>query len=71
MQILDNVFSLESTEGSYAYLINDEFPVLIDTSRGGKFDEIIEEITSLKIDPKTIKYILLTHHDIDHIGNLK
>lgn len=71
MEITKNVYALASTKGSYAYLINAEELILIDTSRHGKFFEILKEIRGLGFDPKEIKHILLTHHDIDHIGNAR
>jgi len=36
MKIEDNVYALESTKGSYAYLINDKETILIDTGNPGK-----------------------------------
>ena len=69
MKIGENVYALESTKGSYAYLINDKEAILIDTGRPGKVKSILNEIESLDIDPKNIKHILLTHHDADSIGN--
>jgi Zn-dependent hydrolases, including glyoxylases len=69
MKIEENVYALESTKGSYSYLINDKETILIDTGRPRKVKNILKEIESLNIKPKNIKHILLTHHDIDHIGN--
>ena len=69
MKIEENVYALESTKGSYSYLIKDKETILIDTGRPGKVKNILKEIESLNIKPKNIKHILLTHHDVDHIGN--
>ena len=69
MKIEENVYALESTKGSYSYLIKDKETILIDTGNPGKFKDILKEIESLNIKPKSIKHILLTHHDVDHIGN--
>ena len=69
MKIEENIYALESTKGSYAYLINDKETILIDTGNPGKVKNILKEIESLNINPKNIKHILLTHHDVDHIGN--
>ena len=69
MKIEENVYALESTKGSYSYLIDDKETILIDTGRPRKVKNILKEIESLNIKPKNIKHILLTHHDIDHIGN--
>ena len=46
MKIGENVYALESTKGSYAYLINDKEVILIDTGRPGKFKSILNEIES-------------------------
>jgi glyoxylase-like metal-dependent hydrolase (beta-lactamase superfamily II) len=69
MKIEENVYALESTKGSYLYLIKNKETILIDTGYPRKFNSILKEIESLNIDPKNIKHILLTHHDLDHIGN--
>jgi len=69
MKIEENVYALESTKGSYSYLIKDKETILIDTGRPGKVKNILKEIESLNIKPKNIKHILLTHHDADRIGN--
>lgn len=69
MKIGENVYALESTKGSYSYLIKDKETILVDTGRPGKVKNILKEIESLNVKPKTIKHILLTHHDVDHIGN--
>jgi glyoxylase-like metal-dependent hydrolase (beta-lactamase superfamily II) len=69
MKIEENVYALESTKGSYSYLIKDKEAILIDTGNPGKVKDILKEIESLNIKPKNIKHILLTHHDVDHVGN--
>ena len=69
MKIEENVYALESTKGNYAYLIKDKETILIDTGVPGKGEDILKEIKSLDIKPENIKHILLTHHDVDHIGN--
>ncbi|MDP4090638.1 MAG: MBL fold metallo-hydrolase [Bacillota bacterium] len=69
MKVTENVYGLEATKGSYAYLITGEETVLIDTGRPGQGNGILKELDSLNVNPKDIKHILLTHHDVDHIGN--
>lgn len=71
LKIKQNIYLLDSTKGSFAYLITGEEPVLIDTGFPGRSKQIIEEITLLGIKPRDIAHILLTHHDVDHIGNAK
>ena len=71
MKITDNVYMIESSKGSHMYLIKEEENSLIDTGMPGNIDKILDEIKSLGVDPKSIKNILLTHSDVDHIGNAK
>lgn len=70
MKVTDNVYALKSTKGNYAYLILDEEIILVDTGRPGQGKGILKELRSMDIKPEDIKHILITHHDIDHIGNL-
>lgn len=70
LKIAENVYVLESTKGSYVYLIKrDNESILIDTGEPGKGKNILKEFGSLNIKSKDIKHILLTHHDVDHVGN--
>ena len=70
MKVTDNVYALDATKGNYAYLIVDKEIVLVDTGRPGQGKGILKELESLNIKPQDIEHILLTHHDVDHIGNL-
>lgn len=70
MKVVGNVYALDSTKGNYAYLIMDKEVTLIDTGRPGQGKGILNELKSLNIKPRDIKNILITHHDVDHIGNL-
>ena len=70
MKVIDNVYALDATKGNYAYLIVDKEIVLVDTGRPGQGKGILKELKTLNIKPQDIKHILLTHHDVDHIGNL-
>ena len=69
MKITDKVVMLDCTGGSHTYLILVPELMLVDTSFPGRGKKMLEEIKSLNIDPWQVKQILLTHHDIDHIGN--
>ncbi len=50
-----------------AYLILDEKITLIDTSKPGFEDELLERISDV-IDPSTIDYIISNHVEMDHSG---
>ena len=71
MQITENVYLLEKMKGSYVYLIMGQEPVLIDTGMKGKRQHILEALAELGMKPHDIAHILLTHQDVDHIGNAK
>lgn len=69
MKIIDDVYSLESTNGNLAYVIVTPPVRLIDTGHPGQGKNVIKELASLHIQPEDVRHIFLTHHDIDHIGN--
>lgn len=69
MKITDEVYCLQSAGMANAFLIKREHTILIDTGLPHRAQALLAEIASLGVDPKTIGNILLTHHDIDHVGN--
>lgn len=70
MKISENVYVIASSKGSYVYLITGKEKVLIDTGLKFKEKGIIKELKAMGIKLEDIKHILLTHHDLDHVGNL-
>ena len=71
MKIKDNVYMLDSARGSYVYLITGKENVLIDTGLPFIRGKMLKELSDMGIELSEIKHILLTHHDMDHIGNLE
>ena len=69
MKITNHVHMLDCTKGSHAYLILGKETILVDTCVPGRGKQILNEVKTLHINPQEIKHILLTHHDLDHIGN--
>jgi glyoxylase-like metal-dependent hydrolase (beta-lactamase superfamily II) len=69
MRITDKVYKLESTKGGYAFLVKDDISFIIDTGMPKKAKAILAELEQLEIKKSDIKHILLTHNDIDHVGN--
>ena len=51
-------------------LWNDEMAVLIDTGFPGQFEDIQVEMERVGVSVDKLKVVILTHHDIDHIGSL-
>lgn len=70
MKITDYVYALESTKGAYAYIVLDTEIVLIDTGFAWVGKKILKELKSMNIKLEDIKHIILTHHDLDHVGNV-
>ena len=69
MKIIDDVYMLDCTSGSHCYVIRGNETVLIDTCFPGKGPAILAEMAALGVKLQEIKHILLTHYDVDHIGN--
>lgn len=69
MKITDNVYALEATRGSFAYIILGKELILVDTGQMWQGKGILKELSAMKIKLEDIKHIVLTHHDLDHIGN--
>ncbi|MGZ7043988.1 MAG: MBL fold metallo-hydrolase [Methanobacterium sp.] len=70
MKVTENIHALNSTRGNYAYLILGEKVNLIDTGRPGQGKGILNELGIINVNSEQIKNILITHHDIDHVGSL-
>lgn len=69
MKFTEDVYALESTRGNFAYLILGRETVLVDTGMPWQGKKLLAELLSLGVHLPDIHNILLTHHDIDHIGN--
>lgn len=69
MKVVDNVYLLDSAKGAGVYLIVDKEIVLIDTGFPWVGKKLLKELVDMGIRSADIKHILLTHHDVDHVGN--
>jgi len=70
MKITDEVIKLDCTKGAYVYAVRCKDGVtLIDTCMPGRGPAILAELAAVSIKPEDVKRILLTHHDVDHIGS--
>ena len=67
MKIAPGVYRLEHSRSSHIYYLSDE-EVLIDTGLPFHSGAILEEVSALG---GSVKSILLTHHDVDHAGNVR
>ena len=72
MKINENVYLFEKIKGANTYLyISDNSEIsIIDTGMPGNAFKILSQISEMGISLEKIKYIILTHADIDHIGSV-
>jgi glyoxylase-like metal-dependent hydrolase (beta-lactamase superfamily II) len=70
-RINDHVFLIESMRGKGAnvYVVLDHETTIIDTGMPGSLSTIRQGLAELGVDLAQVKQILITHGDIDHIGN--
>ena len=69
MEIISGVRKIDGVRGANCYLITSESEiVLIDTGWTGSGKKIVDYLKGLGKNPSDIKYIVLTHSDIDHVG---
>lgn len=71
LKVTDGIYLLEEAKGSFVYLVLGDEPVLVDTGMAGKGPKIIEALARLGIHSGDLAHIVLTHQDVDHIGNAK
>ncbi len=67
----ENVQVLEVGDVYPVLVSGDEHMVLIDTGFPLQFDDCILAIEKSGKDPNKLTHIIITHQDIDHIGNIK
>lgn len=72
MRINENVYLFEKIRGanSYLYISDDNDVSIIDTGMPGNAEKILSQILKIGISMEKIKYIILTHSDIDHMGSV-
>lgn len=70
-KIKNNLFQLYFKEfGSCVYILKLNKLILIDTSSSLARQELLSDLKELKIDPKEIEIIIITHQHSDHNENL-
>ena len=69
MKITQDVVLFESMKVAHAYLVLGQEITLIDTGIPGSWRTIVKGLENLSIRPSMITNILITHHDVDHIGS--
>ncbi|MBN1906715.1 MAG: MBL fold metallo-hydrolase [Deltaproteobacteria bacterium] len=69
IEVTKNFYKL-GTPAFPCFLSIGDFGMLIEGGTGPTYQIIVDQINYLGIDPKTIKYIVLTHTHADHIGGI-
>jgi len=70
MEIITGIHQIKGIRGVNCYAVISESEILIvDTGMPGNAKKIIHYVQSIGRKPSEIKYILLTHGDIDHTGS--
>jgi glyoxylase-like metal-dependent hydrolase (beta-lactamase superfamily II) len=59
---------MSSPKDCCVYLIDADYPILIDAGFGDGVNKIVDNIQQAGVDPATITSVILTHCHIDHIG---
>jgi len=72
MKINETIYLFEQIKGanSYLYISDNNEISIIDTGMPGSAFKILNQISEMGISPERIKYIILTHSDIDHMGSV-
>lgn len=70
-QVGDNsgIFCIENVGPARAYYVAAEHTV-IDTGLPGNIDKILSGLAQVGVSPLQVKRIIVTHHHVDHVGNL-
>ncbi|GGM24422.1 MBL fold metallo-hydrolase [Paraliobacillus quinghaiensis] len=69
VSIID-LFDLELEQRTGSYVLHEEELTLIETSASPSIPHLLEGLDKLQIDPKEIKYIIVTHIHLDHAGGV-
>ena len=69
MEISQGVHLIKGVRGSNCYLVTHPELTLIDTGMPGQHRKILSYITSLGYENGKLRRIILTHHDLDHMGS--
>lgn len=70
MEVTPGIHRIEHVRGANSYLVSSsEGAAIIDTGMPGNETKIVEYVRGVGIEPGRLRYIILTHSDIDHSGS--
>ena len=67
-KVFDNLYYVGPGYVSVWLLTTPEGNILFDTAQEPYVDHVIDNIRKVGVDPKSIKYIILSHGHLDHVG---
>lgn len=70
-RMIGNIYYVGTRKGTCHMIDTGEGLLLIDTGYVETGDVIVESIETLGFDPKTVRWILLSHGHYDHVGSVK
>jgi hydroxyacylglutathione hydrolase len=70
VEIAPGIHLIEHVRGANSYLVSaSEGVAIIDTGMPGNEKKIVEYASGIGIEPGRLRYIILTHSDMDHSGS--
>lgn len=79
VQICDDTFVIQDTQGEgvapvsvhiNAMVIRGREPIVVDTGAPNNAERYLDDLFTL-VDPEDVRWVFLSHDDIDHFGNLQ
>ncbi len=69
MEIVSGIHCIDRIKGAHVYLLLLPELTIIDTGLPGQEQAVIDYLQRLNYRPDDLRYIILTHFDIDHVGS--
>jgi len=71
VEVVRGIHLIDHVRGANSYLVlTNDAAAIIDTGMPGNEKRIVEYANSIRVETATIRYIILTHPDIDHSGSV-
>lgn len=71
MELWPGIHSLDASRISNVYLVLGPTVTLVDSGPPGALPRLLRAIRRAGVEPENVRRIILTHNDVDHIGNAR
>lgn len=71
MELWPGIHSLDASRISNVYLVTEPVATLVDTGPPGALREVLAALRRAGLRPHELRRIVLTHCDVDHVGNAR